>query len=741
MHHLISAKRSITNLICLIGSVCFAAAQTCAAASPHGSRPSIENVRVGFDGHYRLGCFTPVEVTVRGGDDALRARLVVAASDGDGNRAEFLTEAFSLDGGGERRVTAYVKFGRPESTLAVALRGDEQTFDEKQFTAGATHADAKFHAAYPSTHAIIVELGEPIGMEQAIGRPSGAADGINVVHLGDAGELPDDAVGYEGIKTLVISSSPPGVEESLANGSARLSALEQWVEQGGQLILAVGGDAARWLNSNSPLGRFLPGKLTESVKLTRVTAIETFGSATLPRAATRRGPQDEVIATRLHEVAGRVELAEGDFPLLIRAPRVFGEVVFVAVDLSRKPLAEWAGRRLFVKRLLGGWVSSAGRGEEDEMTAALPTQLGLIDLSGQLRAALDQFRGVELAPFWLVAALAAVYIALAGPADYFMLRALGRRMALTWLTFPLLVVLFCGGAYWAAHRLKGDRLVVNQVDLVDVDTASGRVRGTTWFNMLSPATATYNLSVLPRPAGTSGNRSQVRLSWQGLPGGALGGMEQTMAGPPTVARGYEFSPDLAELRGVPIPVWASKSFVARWHTTTTPAIDARLRHGPDEVVEGTLTSRLKQPLANCLLIAGRWAWQIGELKPGQSVPIVAGDQRDLQALLKDFKLVKERGKNTYVEVSTPYNPAGFDVASIVRQMMFYDTNSGRRYTGLLNRYQHDLDLSVQLSLGRTVLWGTATEPASEVRDGGRALSGPDDQHWTFYRYLIPVGRE
>lgn len=696
---------------------------------------------MGFDGHYRVGFWTPVEVAIRGGDEAVDARLVLAAPDGDGVRTQFATKPIKIDADADRRATAYVKFGRPESRLSVELVGESETFDGKQLGAGNKDPNAIFHAAYPSTQAIVLELGNPIGLEAAIGGSSGAADRTNVVHLGHAGELPDEALGYEGIESLVISSSPPGIDEALAIGSPRLAALEEWIEQGGRLVLAVGEDAPRLLADDAPLGRLLPGRISEAVKLARLTAIEAFGGATLPRAAAR-GRQDVVVAVRLLDSTGRTELSDGSFPLVVRAPRVFGEVAFAAVDLSRPPLAGWAGRRLFVKRLLRG-KAAANRNEDDETATPPPTHLGLIDLSGQLRAALDQFRGVELAPFWLVAALAAGYIVLAGPADYFFLRALGRRMALTWITFPLLVVLFCGGAYWAAHRLKSERLIVNHVDLVDIDAASQNVRGTTWFTLFSPSTTTYDLSLVPQLAGDEGSSRQVWLSWQGLPGGALGGMEQTMAGPATVARGYESSAERDELRGVPVPVWATKSFVAGWQTTCTPGIEARLRLTADDVAEGRLTSRLEHPLRDCLLIAGRWAWQLGELAPGQAVAVVPGDQRDLQALLKDFKLVREQSRTTTVdvEVSTPYNPAGFDVRSILRQMMFYDANSGRRYTGLLNGYQHHLDFSNHLALGQAVLWGAAAEPASEVRDHGRPLAGPDDRHWTFYRYLLPVATE
>ena len=81
-------------------------------------------------------------------------------------------------------------------------------------------------------------------------------------------------------------------------------------------------------------------------------------------------------------------------------------------------------------------------------------------------------------PFWLVAGLIVGYILLIGPGDYFFLRKVVRRMEWTWLTFPLSSWRWCAlGPYVLAYRLKGDQIRVNQIDLVDVDAASGRMRG------------------------------------------------------------------------------------------------------------------------------------------------------------------------------------------------------------------------------------------------------------------------
>jgi hypothetical protein len=303
--------------------------------------------------------------------------------------------------------------------------------------------------------------------------------------------------------------------------------------------------------------------------------------------------------------------------------------------------------------------------------------------------------------------------------------------------FPCWVLLFSAGAYWGAERLKGSQLRINQVDLVDIDVASKQARGTTWLNMFSPETREYDLSLQPEPEGADEKirATKTLWSWMGLPGPALGGMEHAAAGPRSASQPYRFSSELDAALGVPIPVWSTKSFLGRWRAPIDPGIDAELTSGEDGVAAGRITSRLTNPLADCLLVCGRWAYQLGEIKPGQAVPIRPGEQRDLQAVLKDFKLVKE--SKSFVQVSTPYNQSGFDIRSILQQMMFYDAGGGRRYTGLANRYQHFVDLSDHLEMGQAILWGRAEGAASQLQDDGKPFAGSGNQS-TFYRFILPL---
>src|SRR5262249_39788093 len=105
-----------------------------------------------------------------------------------------------------------------------------------------------------------------------------------------------------------------------------------------------------------------------------------------------------------------------DIPLVIRAPAGFGETVFLAADLDLPPISQWKARPELLAALLGRNSPTVASGGGESRGQGM--QYGYDDLAGQLHSSLDQFAGVELVPFWLVAALAAAYVLLLFPLDY-----------------------------------------------------------------------------------------------------------------------------------------------------------------------------------------------------------------------------------------------------------------------------------------------------------------------------------
>lgn len=708
-----------------------------AAAQPSES-PAIVAVRVGIADHYRVGLWTQVEVRLRGGRQSVSGQLSLTVPDGDGVPSCVVTppdQPCRLEPGKETTVRLLCRFGRVRSTLTAELQAGSETIARKTFETADKVDDDHYLPGMESQRLIVTVGPTPLSLEHV-----GKIAGLDLehrpvaVHVGDWQRLPTHWCGYEGVDAVIITGNG-GIDAKLTPNSEPVQALDQWVRMGGRLVLSMGAQAEKGLAAGSPLQSFAPGRLEKMVPLRQTGALESFcGSRSgVPQTG---GPAMRV--PRLADVHGMVEAHEADLPVVVRKARGFGQVIFVAVDLNQPPFDHWHDRPLLLAKLLD---LPLGAGDELAEGAAM-MHFGYGDLSGQLRSALDRFDDVQIAPFWLVAALIVVYLLLIGPGDYFFLRKFARRMTWTWCTFSLLVVLTCVGAYLLAFRLKGNEVRFEQADVVDVDAASGLMRGQTWTNLFSPKTETYDLRVRPhQPGGRFLGDSQSWMAWFGLPGKSLGGMNPQAGGTSLWSSPYRFSPNLDALYEAPIQVWATKSFCARWNATTKVFPEAELADESQFLV-GSIVNTLDFPLEQCILAYGRSVYELGALRPGQAARLGPMSKRsELKTLLTGRKIVFTTTGDKFQQEATPYDQSSTDIPYILRMMMFFDAAGGRRYTGLWNDYQSFVDLSALLKADRAILMAQAPDEkqagATLLRDD-EPLDGSRNNHVTMYRFVFPV---
>ena len=302
-----------------------------------------------------------------------------------------------------------------------------------------------------SDEGLIVAIGSPLLPDDSAAL---SQYGSQVANVSELGSLPRDWWGYEGVDTVILMSGADEASAKFAAAPEQLAALDQWVRMGGRLILSVGRGAAELLAPGGPLAALVPGKFEGTLPLRQSTVLETYAETSEPL---NPGVPILLNVPKLLEVSGRIEAYAGnhprDLPLVVRSPRGFGEVVFVAFDLEAAPFSTWAARPQLLARLLGKPLVRDTQSESQSLGQV--TTLGFEDLSGQLRGALDQYAEVQVVPFWLVALLLLAYIACIGPLDYFLVRRVFGRMELTWLTFALWVAGFSAGGYALAYGLKG----------------------------------------------------------------------------------------------------------------------------------------------------------------------------------------------------------------------------------------------------------------------------------------------
>ena len=259
------------------------------------------------------------------------------------------------------------------------------------------------------------------------------------------------------------------------------------------------------------------------------------------------------------------------------------------------------------------------------------------------------------------------------------------------------------GAYVLAYWLKGDQLRVHEVDLVDVDAASGRVRGTAWMNVFSPRMEAFNLTVRPRPFDGPCRRAEARvwMAWLGLPGGALGGMNSRTSGPLAVDRAVPLRPRSGRPAGRAHPGVVDQE-LHRPLGGAGRACPAAELTAADQFLSGSITNTLPFPLGKVHSGAGGSAYELGTLAPGESARLGPMTKRsDLATLLTGRKAVFTEADKSQQAV-TPYDQSSTDLAYILRIMMFYEKAGGRRYTGLWNAYQGFVDLSPLLKTDRAI---------------------------------------
>lgn len=736
----------IPILLRTVGTACLAAAATVAGSALAGAAepPSIIALRPGFNGVYKLGCWTQAEVVLAGGDERLTGVLEVTAEDPDGVAAATISppdRPVGVEPGRETVARVLYRPGRSGGAVTVRFLVDDDVAAVQTFRPAPDPHERQIAFPLAATNELIVLAGPAAGIPELvrIDRSGDERAATIPARLDSVDQLPLSWQGYEGVSTVVLTTSQPEFYRPLIPNGNRIAALLEWIERGGRLVLFCGGQAEELLAADGLLAPLVPGEFVGMAPLRETAPLENFIITDDPLNRGRidiRVPQIENPTGRVLAYAGRTER---ELPLVIRSRRGFGEITFVAVDPDTPPLANWSARPAFLRRALGWRARTAA---DDQAETALAQGFGYEDLSNQLRGALDnRFAGVQSAPFGLVALLVFAYIAIIGPGDYFFVKRVLKRMELTWLTFPATVVLTSLAAYWLANYYKGDQLRLNQVEIVDVDVDAGRVRGTVWAHLFNPRVQRFDFRLQPRIAGADAPSSDSTVAWLGLAGDDLGGMQGEGSPAPRLRPSYAFGPQLEAMFGVPVPEWSTKSVTARWTAPALELIDAKLSLAGAESLTGRIENTSAVAWDDCVLLHGRWTYRLSQLPPGGVAEI---DDSLRPTTVKTRLTAASAGDETTVAASddgtVQFDPLGDDVSRLAKLMMFYEAVGGPAYAPTLNRYQQHVDMSGLLEGDQAILLVKAAAPGSAWIRDGELLRSDEDRNWTFYRFVIPVQR-
>ncbi len=703
--------------------------------------PVIRELHVGFTGVYKLGCWSPVEVILAGGTEPYTGSVTISVPDGDGVPSTFISpRPVGITPNQKTSSRLFLRVGQGYSALRVRFRSaDGKVRADRTFYSSSEPSDGVVLAPLPATNRVILEFGPSVGLGDLLSSESpDELSRSHVVKVNSSAELPTEWYGYEGIDTVVLSTSQPELYRPLVQNTARVEALRRWVEMGGRLVIFCGNQAEELLAESGALQRLVPSKYDKVVELRESQPLEVFSGSEQAITSDR---QVRFLVPTFSEIQGQkfavASRGTEEVPLIVKSCLGFGEVTFVGLDFDRPPLRDWEGRQSFLTKALN-WSPSdnavPGNGTSGNVGE---------DLVTQIRNVLDgSFRGVRTIPFALVALLVVGYILLIGPGDYFFVHKILRRPELTWISFPLAVIAVSVGAYFFANWQKGDQLRVNQVEFLDLDTTSQQLRGTTWTHFFTPRVARFDLSFQPSfLADTALEESNHIVSWLGQPGYALGGMQSSTGQSTIFDADYAFAPGLDAMHNVPVQMWSTKTLTARWSAQVDPPLVAELSQTEEQLVAGTISNQSDKPLEDCVLLYGEWAWNVGQIAPHATIDLKDVNQpRTVRTLLTSATAGDTTITNTAEDGTVPFHLANNDLTRLAKTVMFYQAIHGQRYSSMLSRYQGFLDMSSLLAhTDRAVLLSHHQLAESRWLDQDKPLTSDQDRQWTYYRFVLGVG--
>jgi hypothetical protein len=378
-----------------------------------GAAEILVEPRIGFHGIFQLGRPFPLEVELSN----------------SGRPAEGTLEIAVWKGGATKGGAPYPLYYRREMFLSAQTRKTAQFTIDPDFISrplritflsptGTTSRELDLRRYFsPAPIMLLVSEGNSI---PSVSLDSTSAGRLVAVTLA---ELPPDPRALLGVSHLIL------YDQSLRDLSrAQLLALETWLTAGGRMVIL--GSVNYALYQESAISRFLP---------VRVTGTQRVSFIPPPVEGERPSPLANAWVQTSTRVVGKVLAETQGLPILVETTRGKGRITYLALDVGRPPLSQWAGLPKFLQSLLApsGAENLAPRTRWDD---ALFSQLILS----------PSFISTYVPTGSLFIAMVGYLLGIGGFACLWERRRMTRRVVMA--CFPLFIALSAAGGYLLFSR-------------------------------------------------------------------------------------------------------------------------------------------------------------------------------------------------------------------------------------------------------------------------------------------------
>ncbi len=247
-------------------------------------------------------------------------------------------------------------------------------------------------------------------------------------------------------------------------------ALEEWVKNGGFLLIGTGSNYEKTLKG---LGDLSYIEVTDLAKIQEINE-SIIGSLTVINSTVESGNQ---------------LLIENDITIVYNKEAGLGNIMITAFDLGLNPFLKWEGKVNFLRNILDPYVS---------ISKELDIKFG-ISRSGYYRG--NSYSNIveyipmdKAAPLKLILWLVAIFILLVGPINYIVLKKLDKR-ELAWITIPSIVVIFSLFIYIWGFTVRHDKPLSNNVSTIRIIPQSSKAVVNTTAGVIAFSNGDTDISI------------------------------------------------------------------------------------------------------------------------------------------------------------------------------------------------------------------------------------------------------
>jgi hypothetical protein len=282
---------------------------------------------VGFNGRYRLGHWSPLNLVVENRGRALHGTLEVLVTSGseylgDVHRTVYTTD-IDLPADSTKRYQFTVAIKSFVHDLVIRLRRNNQIIYTKSVNLR-PHFSEKGLAVVvndfvaPDILAVLPHQLQPVNVRPQF--------------------LPETWYGYDSVQMLIME---PGAIRQLTE--SQFQALRAWLKQGGYLVIGSGLNYGPL--SDKRLQSLLPIRAAGFQRMTGLKSLANFSRR--PFAAAE---PFLVLDAKIDGAA--ILLQENGIPIIARKDIGSGRIVFLSFDVNSPPFSRWQGRPMFWNQIL-----------------------------------------------------------------------------------------------------------------------------------------------------------------------------------------------------------------------------------------------------------------------------------------------------------------------------------------------------------------------------------------------------